>query len=303
MQDSGKRRGWLGFGPIQLAICLMALLVAVILRDVIVASVRTALDIETTRIWLSPGGTITSDPYQVGLALFAAVLMIALGGFAYRVHVTRIEKRAPTELMAKGALEAFALGALIGTAVLFGVVSVLTALGMFQISGRTATLAVLIPMASAATAAFMEELVFRGVLFRFLERWLGSWIALSATAVLFGLGHAANPNAGILSTVTVALLAGGALGAAYMATRTLWAPIGIHFAVNLLQGTVLGLPVSGKESHGLFVSQVTGPPLLSGGGFGLESSVLFFPFGVAVIVGFLWLALRRRHIVPVPWRR
>lgn len=118
----------------------------------------------------------------------------------------------------------------------------------------------------------------------------------------FDLGHASNPNAGILSTVTVALLAGGVLGAAYMATRTLWAPSGIHFAVNLLQGTVLGLPVSGKESHGLFASEVTGPPLLTVGAFGLESSVLFFPVGAVVIGAFLWRAWRRGQIIPLPWR-
>lgn len=303
MEGSGKRRGWLGFGPIQLGICLLALFVAVILRDVIVGAVRTALDIEAPRMWLAPGGTITSDPAQVGLAAFAAAVMIGLGFFAYRAYVSLVEKRAPTELMAKGALRPLALGALIGTAVLLFVVGILAPLGMFQISSRTVTLAVLIPVASAATAAFMEELLFRGVLFRFVERWLGSWIALSATSLLFGLAHAANPNATVLSTVTIALLAGGALGAAYMATRTLWLPIGIHFAVNLLQGSVLGLAVSGKESQGLFVSEVAGPPLWTGGAFGLEASVLFFPVGAVIIAGFLWLAWRRGEFLPVPWRR
>lgn len=300
-EGRGRRRRVLGFGPVQLVLCVLALFVAVILRDVILSVARGALEIgETPKIWLAPGGVITSDPAPVGYAVLAAAVMIALGWLAYRIHVRLVERRPADELRARGALGALALGALLGAAVLGLVVGALAALGMLQVSGRTVTLAVLVPLASAATAAFMEELLFRGVLFRFLERWTGSWIALAVSAVLFGLGHAGNPNATWASTAAVALLAGPALGAAYMATRSLWLPIGMHFAVNALQGSVLGLPVSGKPTEGLLASQLTGPPLLTGGGFGLESSVLLLPLGAVVIIGFLWLARRRGRSWPRP---
>lgn len=81
-----------------------------------------------------------------------------------RLCVTDVEKRAPTELMLKGAATYFGLGALIGAAVLFFVVGILAALGLLEIYSHAVTLAVLIPVASAATASFVEELLFRGVL-------------------------------------------------------------------------------------------------------------------------------------------
>ncbi len=294
----------LRFGPVQMIIILIALIVAVILRDVVVAVTGRALDItQPARIWLSSGGVTSASPPHIWQAIIAAGVMIALGYLAYRLCVIYVEKRAPTELMMKGALGGFGMGALVGTAILLSVIAILAVLGMFEVNGRTLTLAVLIPAASAATAAFIEELVFRGVLFRFFEQWFGSWLALAATALLFGMGHASNANATWLSTAAIALMAGVALGAAYMATRTLWVPIGMHFAVNLVQGSVLGLPVSGKESVGLLDSELSGPPLLTGGAFGLEASVLLLPAGAAAIGLFLWLAWQRGRIMSPAWTR
>ncbi|MET8877084.1 CPBP family intramembrane glutamic endopeptidase [Nocardia sp. NPDC004604] len=53
--------------------------------------------------------------------------------------------------------------------------------------------AVLANLPVAVFAGFLEEVVFRGLFFRLMQEWLGTWIALVLAAVLFGAMHLANP--------------------------------------------------------------------------------------------------------------
>ena len=59
-----------------------------------------------------------------------------------------------------------------------------------------------------------EEMLFRGVLFRWLEEFGGSWTALLLTSAFFGAAHLANPNATIIAAVGIAFEAGVLLGGA-----------------------------------------------------------------------------------------
>ena len=119
-----------------------------------------------------------------------------------------------------------------------------------------------------------EEIIARGILFRVVEEGLGTWVALVISALLFGFGHMANPNATVWSSVAIAIEAGLLLGMAYAWTRSLWFCMGLHAAWNFTQGPLLGIPVSGFEVKGLLVSTTQGPALLSGGEFGAEASIL-----------------------------
>src|SRR3546814_14021170 len=99
----------------------------------------------------------------------------------------------------------------------------------------------------------------RGVIFRLIERWLGSWIALAISAALFGAGHLANPNASWFAAVCIALEAGIMLGAIYMVTRRLWAAVGIHAAVNFTPGGVYGIAISGLDTPRVRVPPIPRP--------------------------------------------
>lgn len=151
-----------------------------------------------------------------------------------------------------------------------------------------------------AGAAVAEELVFRGVLFRNIERWTGTWIALALTGSLFGLIHLANANATLLGAVAIAIEAGGMLTAAYIATRKLWVPIGLHFGWNIAASAIFSTEVSGSNTaQGLLDATISGPALVTGGDFGPEASVYAVVFGVLATGVFMWLAYRRGHVVPV----
>lgn len=152
-------------------------------------------------------------------------------------------------------------------------------------------------------AAAYEEVIFRGILFRQLERLLGSWVALALTAAFFGLSHRSNPGATPLSSAAIAVEAGVLLGAAYAATRTLWLPIGLHWAWNFFEGPIFGEEVSGGAGPHWLVAKISGPALWTGGSFGPEAGMVAVILCTAVGVGFLVLAVRRRRMLWPAWMR
>jgi hypothetical protein len=152
-------------------------------------------------------------------------------------------------------------------------------------------------------AAVSEEMLFRGVLFRWLEEFGGSWVALLLTSAFFGAVHLRNPNATMLAAVGIAFEGGVLLGGAYMLTRSLWLPMGIHAAWNFTQGEIFGIPVSGRSVHGLLAARLTGSPLLTGNGFGLEASPIAMVVATAAGVWLVVLAVRRGQLVQPWWTR
>ena len=149
----------------------------------------------------------------------------------------------------------------------------------------------------------MEEILLRGLIFRLLEKWLGSWAALTISALLFGLAHIANPNSSLFAAIAIALEAGILLAAVYMVTRRLWAVIGLHMAWNFTQGGIFGVAVSGNEIEGLLASVMDGPELLTGGAFGAEASIP----AILICTGIGLACLRRAHLdgrfVAASWHR
>ncbi|GLY15528.1 hypothetical protein Kisp01_25430 [Kineosporia sp. NBRC 101677] len=126
-----------------------------------------------------------------------------------------------------------------------------------------------------ACVAACEELVFRGVLVRILAERFGGWGSLAVSSVLFGAMHLVNEHATVQGALAIGLTGGLLLGAAYLATRSLWLPIGIHFGWNLLQAGVFGVRSSGTEQeNSLFHTTLDGSQWLTGGEFGPEASVV-----------------------------
>jgi hypothetical protein len=97
---------------------------------------------------------------------------------------------------------------------------------------------------------------------------------VTVASALFAAAHLGNPNAsGVLSWAFFNTIAIGVLLAvAYLRTRTLWLPFGIHFGWNFALGFVFGLPVSGLSDFSVLVSgSVRGRQWLTGGSYGLEN--------------------------------
>ncbi|MBQ3766950.1 MAG: CPBP family intramembrane metalloprotease [Bacteroidales bacterium] len=141
-----------------------------------------------------------------------------------------------------------------------------------------------------------EEVLFRGIIFRMIDRRLGTWVALVVSALIFGFVHIMNQNATVWSSIAIAVEAGLLLGAAYKWSGTLWLPIGIHWAWNFFQGPVFGFAVSGGErDYSLVQPVIDGPVWLTGGSFGAEASIPAFMLGLAVAVAFIAACLKDRR--------
>jgi hypothetical protein len=188
---------------------------------------------------------------------------------------------------------------------LFSLVALVAALvGVYKIVGLGDARSILfVAVTFGIIPGVMEEILFRGILFRHLEDFGGTWVALALTSALFGVAHIFNPNATAFSSFAIAVEAGVLLGGAYMLTRSLWAPIGIHAAWNFTQGEVYDVPVSGIDGTGLVEAKLSGPELLSGGAFGLEASVIALVIATAAGVWLVVRAVRAGHIVSPWWVR
>ncbi|HEY2960806.1 MAG TPA: type II CAAX endopeptidase family protein [Pyrinomonadaceae bacterium] len=124
-------------------------------------------------------------------------------------------------------------------------------------------------------AALAEEALFRGYPLQTLSRAHLAWFGLLLTSVPFGLVHLSNPNVVPGVTLTNTALAGIWLGAAYLRTRSLWFPLGVHWSWNWALGWFFGLPISGIKlvSNPLFKGSDFGPAWLTGGSYGIEGGV------------------------------
>lgn len=233
------------------------------------------------------------------LTLVVGLATAVLAVLAYAWVVRRTERRAPVEVALKGAVPALGLGTLIGVALFGLVIGTLAALGNYSVHGLGTPTGAVALLGFMAAAAVTEELMFRGVLFRIVEGWTGTWIALTVTSLLFGLLHLVNPNASLWGALAIAIEAGTMLTAAYVATRKLWVPIGLHLGWNVAASAIFSTEVSGNDTpQGLLDASTSGPVLLTGGEFGPEGSVLSILFCVLVAAVFMRLAYRRGHVVP-----
>ncbi|MGC5166886.1 CPBP family intramembrane glutamic endopeptidase [Luteimicrobium sp. DT211] len=234
------------------------------------------------------------------LALVAGLSTAVVAVAVYRWVVRRTEHRNPDEVSAKGAGAGVGWGTLLGVALFGAVIATIALLGDYTINGLGTPENAVALLGIMAGAAVTEELLFRGVLFRNVERWTGTWIALVLTGALFGLIHLLNANATLVGAVAIAISAGGMLTAAYVATRKLWLPIGLHFGWNIAVSAIFSTEVSGtKTRQGLLDTTISGPTLVTGGAFGPEASVFTVVLGVVATGVLMWLAHRRGRVVPV----
>lgn len=239
-------------------------------------------------------GDTLAQPFQVLLTIAALIA-------AQKLVLRRLGDRKHDDLPFASAAQGMGLGAIAAFVLFSVIVGIAALLGAYRIDGWGGLSNWLfLIFAAGFSAGFVEEFIFRGILFRWIEEFGGSWAALVVTSALFGFVHITNDNATWFSSAAIAIEAGVMLGGAYMLTRSLWVPIGLHFGWNVTQGLVWDVPVSGNGVDGVVNARLLGNELISGGAFGLEASVI----AVVLAGGFgVWL-VKRAHDkgeVMAPW--
>jgi len=139
--------------------------------------------------------------------------------------------------------KAFVFGIAVACALILVLLGAFYLVTPFQlVAGPVPPTAVPVAAMNFLVGNFGEELVFRGYLLVWLTQWLGTTRALWLLAVPFGLFHFPGLDAPALLKM---MLTTGAMhfvfAYAYLATRSLWAAVSLHFISNTLLHTVVGV--------------------------------------------------------------
>ncbi len=146
-------------------------------------------------------------------------------------------------------------------------------------------------------AAAAEELMMRGYAFQVLLASCGTWATVIPVGVVFALLHSGNPNATWFSVANTAGF-GILFGYAFVRTRDLWLPIGLHFGWNFTL-PLFGVNVSGLRMRMMGHEMVwSAGKLWSGGDYGPEASVLTSAVMILLAV-FIWKAPVHRQPSPL----
>lgn len=212
-------------------------------------------------------------------AVFLLIVPAVLAGWVCSKLLEDLPARSLGWALHSGWLRDLLSGSLVGVASLLLAAAIATFSGgfsfalnaplLFESVGKTLLVSGLVFIIAAAG----EEALFRGYPLQTMARSHLAGVAIIITSIIFSYGHLSNPNVVPGFTFINTALAGLWLAVAYLRTRSLWFPLGIHWAWNWTMGAVLGLPVSGIERltpHPLLRATDLGPAWLTGGTYGIE---------------------------------
>jgi membrane protease YdiL (CAAX protease family) len=238
-------------------------------------------------------------------------LLLVLGTAAlaaYRVRVLR-QQKIPTASALGFAFDRRALIDLgIGAAITLVSMSMVFAAeysaGLISVTRVGPPSALANDILTSIAVPLIEEFVFRcAVLGALLLLTRNTAVAVAISALIFGVGHALNANAGFVSIISTAL-GGLAYSIAFAASERIWLPFGLHFGWNYAEGRLFGFHLSGGAIHPApFVQQHDiGPTILTGGEYGPEAGLvglLARLVVLALITAWVMSAKRRADRTPM----
>ncbi len=223
------------------------------------------LIIKPSLLWVIPSENLAKT-----LANYiSAITLLLIYNFLFRYY----EKRKITELSLRYVPREIMGGIFLGFSTISLVILLLYALGYYSILAFTNFDYLLQPLSILVAAALIEEIFFRGILYRILENWLGTFIALFIMAFLFELPHTFNDNATLLSFL-LGVIFGLTHGLMFTYTKRIWLPFAFHLGWNFAQ-PFYGSNLSGLEDLGFLIeAKFEGPKLLIGTNYGIEDSII-----------------------------
>ena len=264
-REGHLRSGW------RLAIFIVAFWICVDVSQALsFAGLRRVLHLSSPQMLRSNWWFVTSS----GSLLFSATL----AGWACGALLEGLPFRALGSMPHRGWVRNLGIGWILGAASLFlaALLAMATRGITFQLDpaggrsiGETLGVSLLIFLLAAAA----EEMLFRGYSLQTFTRAKLAWLGVVLTSVYFSLAHLSNPHTVPAFTFVNTTLAGVWLAIAYLRTRSLWLPFGLHWSWNWAQAALLGLPVSGIDRLApapLLHAMNTGPDWLTGGTYGIE---------------------------------
>ncbi|MEP4531543.1 MAG: type II CAAX endopeptidase family protein [Cyclobacteriaceae bacterium] len=242
---------------------------------------------------------INFKPLADSLINYTSVFVLLL---TYYFLFIWYEKRQTHELSKKNIILELSSGFFLGFLILSCVFLILYLLGYYEVTQFTGFSYFLAPFSFLVIAALIEEILFRAILYRILENWIGTYIALFIISVLFELPHIFNDNVTLLSVI-LGLLFGFAHGIMFSYTKRIWLPFAFHLGWNLAQ-PFYGSSLSGIDDIGsVLEAKFYGPKLITGSVYGVEDSILSIVLLLIVCIIFLKLSIRENKIVKTSYNK
>jgi membrane protease YdiL (CAAX protease family) len=243
-----------------------------------------------------PENVLVWARYLEAAAFFALFLL------AFYLYAKWIEKRKASEICTRVWPRDLGLGFAVAFVLVGLVVGILAASGCYAVTGTVGNKRVVLDLfAKFFMGAFLEELLFRLVVFKLTEELLGTWVALAIQAAFFGASHMLD-HANLSNALAVAVIGGLTYTGGYMVSRNLWLPLGLHWGWNFFQSGIFGMPNSGTPYEGLLTPRVSGPAWLTGGSFGIEGSYVAIAFCLASGLVLLMCAIKNKRMVRFGFR-
>ncbi|MBN2204402.1 MAG: CPBP family intramembrane metalloprotease [Thermoleophilia bacterium] len=246
--------------------------------------------------WL---GLVLADAADV--SVLASAVSGAAGSLAlYWVLAARMERRRCTELGGglRGVAEGL-VGLLLGVLPLAVPLAIALGLDLAEFARfrnwnwfRVTTDALLV----ASISAVYQEVIFRGLLLRYLRLVVGLPVALAVSSLAFAAVHFLNGSMPTAQFLAYAV-SGLALGAAFVATGRLWMPIAMHAAYNFFLGVNFGT----EEVHPLIGWAFTRVSFLTTGDGWLVVEMVVDGVVAGILLAWWWRRSRRRlDVLPAP---
>ena len=211
------------------------------------------------------------------------------------------EKRAISEFSPKYMIKEIFAGLGTGVMLISLIIFILFLLGYYEVLAVNDFSIFFLPLISLTLMALFEEIIFRGIFYRILEKWLGTNIALIVPSLIFGIVHITNENATILGVIG-ATIGGLLVSIMFTYTKRLWIPFSFHLGWNFTQ-LIYGSNLSGMDEFGvLFRSQLEGPKLLIGSKFGIEDSIFALIFTLALFIVIYYKTNKKGFIIKPSWK-
>jgi len=272
---------------VRIILALLSLIPGILIFNLFYSKVLKALD--------SPWTSYRGD------AGFLFVFVLVFIG--YSLYVRRIEQRPVIEFGRENILRDIGIGFTLSAIFVFGATLVIFWFGIYRVTNTNSTATLFHALVVFGLLAFVEELIFRGILLRIMEEILGTWLSILIIAVLFGLAHLIHEWASAISTVSIALQ-DLILSAAFVLTRKVWLSWGIHWGWNYAQDGILGMPNSSVEIlPSWIIPEVSGPTWITGGNFGIELSLVGVLLNILAGVIIIKIAIKSGQMLSPVWNR
>lgn len=153
------------------------------------------------------------------------------------------------------------------------------------------------------SAGVTEELVFRGFAMKILEiRW-GKKVAIIVPSVIFGLMHIGNMENPNMVDILTLVIAGTGVGIMFSLivyqSSSIWASAIVHGIWNLvIIGGILDIGITHQGTNLFTYTLTSNSTLLTGGAFGIESSVpAIIGYFLVSVLAFIMIKKRTTNII------